>query len=336
MKDRLFFWVWMRRGAWFLVALFLAFFYSCALYPTIPKLEQEKPAATKGKTNETAHKEKNNIREIFQRKAVSYVAHIQAKKRNYEIGPQDVLKISVWDNPDLIRDVTVSEDGNFSYPLIGNVHANGLTVSQLEEKIRSRLAGRFIVDPQVTITIEQYKSKHFFVLGEVARGGSKGGGPGTYPLIGRMTLLDALSVAGGISDQASDEIVIIRPKKKRKGPTTLNKAEKDEIIKVNLRCLLNGDTSRNILIQPNDTIYIPKAAFFFVYGEVKKPGRYLLHSGMTVLKAITMAGGITEKAAINSTILVRETADGKKKKIKAKMTDPVRPQDIIIVKESFF
>jgi len=298
---------------------------SCARYPKIPEVKKAK---------KTAPQRSEDIGRLFQKKAAAIVPLMESKKKEYVIGPQDVLKITVWDHEDLNREVTVSEDGNFSYPLIGKVHADGLTVSELEKEIEKRLSGKYIINPQVNVTVKEYKSKQVFVLGEVG-GNASGKGPGAYPLIGKTTLMEILAEAGGPTKDAGSEVIIIRPKHKKANPTPLEKASKDEIIRVNLRKLLEGDMSQNIVLQPNDTVYVPKAEYFYVFGEVKKPGKYILEKGITVLKAITIAGGTTEKASINKTKIIREK-DGQKIEIKAKMTDPVYPGDTIIVPESLF
>jgi len=239
----------------------------------------------------------------------------------------------VWDHDDLTRDVTVSQEGEFSYPLIGKVHAAGLTVFQLEKEIRDKLDGRYIIDPQISITVKEYKSKRVFVLGEVSQKGEKG--PGAYPLQGKTTLLEVLSQAGGPTKDAGSEVVVIRPKNSKGNPKSLEEATEDEIIKINLRKLLDGDSRQNIYLRPNDTIFVPEAEYFFVFGQVERPGRYILEPGTTVLKAITTAGGVTEIAAINKTKIVRERGSGKSE-IPVSMTDPVEAEDIIMVPESFF
>ncbi|MBN2467641.1 MAG: polysaccharide biosynthesis/export family protein [Deltaproteobacteria bacterium] len=303
---------------------------ACANYPTVPKIEgserheEQSPASSPPVINEVS-KEKAPPRIPIQEK----------KEKDYEIGPEDVLEVMVWDHDDLTRELYVSQEGDFSYPLIGKVHAAGLTISQLEEEIKKRLSGRFIINPQVTITVKEYKSKRVFVLGEVGGSTASGQGPGTYPLAGKTTLMDVLSQAGGPTRDAGTEVIIIRPKNAPGNPVSLAEAKKDEIIKVSLKSILEGDPSQNIYLEPNDTIYVSKANYFFVYGEVNKPGRYNLEEGTTILKAITTAGGVTEKAAVNRTKVVREKSGGKTE-ISVKMNDPVEPEDIIMVPESFF
>lgn len=313
----------------FLFSLFM--FSSCSTYPTIPRIE----GAEQGK-NETATPQTRSIGQIFQEKAPTLISPPEKKEKEYQIGSEDVLQIMVWDHDDLNREVYISREGEFSYPLIGSVHADGLTIGQLEEEIKTRLAGRYIVNPQVTVTVKEYKSKRIFLLGEAGGTEGRGKGPGAYPLTGKTTLVEILSLAGGLTKDSGTEVTVIRPKNAHGSPVPLEKAGKeDEVIKINLRKLLEGDTSQNIYLEPNDTIYVSKAEYFYVYGEVNSPGRYTLEKGTTVLKAITTAGGVTEKAAVNKTKVVRER-EGAKAEMPVKMTDPVEPEDIVMVPESFF
>lgn len=301
----------------------LTFLCSCARYPTIPKIENvEKTIA------EEELPESENIGEIFQEKALAFIPHTDTKMEDYEIGPRDVLEIVIWDHDDLEREVHVSRKGEFSFPLIGKVQADGITVDQLEKKIGDKLSGKYIIDPQVSIAVKEYRSKCVFILGDVET-------PGEYTLTGKTTLVEVLSLAGGPTEDAGSEVIVIRPKNHRENPISLEEAKEDEIIKVNLRKLLEGDTSQNVFLKPNDTIYISQEEYFYVFGEVKKPGRYSMEKGTTVLKAITTAGGVNEKAAINKTRIVREQ-EGAKIQISVKMTDPLEPEDIVMVPESFF
>jgi polysaccharide export outer membrane protein len=279
------------------------FLLSCARYPTIPEIENVEKTIAEEETPEM-----ENIGDIFQKKAPALILHTDNRKEDYEIGPQDVLEIVIWDHDDLKRQVHVSRKGEFSFPLIGNVHTDAI--------------------PQVTITVKEYRSKRVFILGEVET-------PGEYPLTGKTTLVEVLSLAGGPTEDAGGEVIVIRPKNHRENPVSLEEAREEEIVNVNLRKLLEGDTSQNVFLEPNDTIYIPHEEYFYVFGEVKKPGRYSMEKGTTVLKAITTAGGVSEKAAINKTRIVREQ-EGAKIQIPVKMTDPLEPEDIVMVPESFF
>lgn len=249
---------------------------------------------------------------------------------DYIIGPQDVLEITVWDNDDLFSKAAVSLEGFINYHLIGKIKASGLTAPELADKIAELLADGYIINPQVTLEVVEYKSKKIFIIGEATK-------PGTYYLTKKTTLVEALSMAGGPTKDADREIILVRPKKTNEGgdPVSPNQAEEGGQFKVDLRSALEGDLSQNIYIQDGDSIFIPKVKSFFIMGEVKHPGQYNLEKGTTVLKAISMAGGTTEKAAVNRTKIVR-IIDGKEVKTKVKMDAPVQPDDIIVVPESFF
>jgi polysaccharide export outer membrane protein len=250
--------------------------------------------------------------------------------KDYIIGPEDVLKIQVWDNTDLDRTVQISREGTFSFPLIGSVKTDGLSVAQLEKELSNRLADGYLINPNITIAVDKYNSKKVFVLGEVHK-------PGTYPLTGRTDLLDIISQSGGPTSEAGFELVVIRPKSPiiKRNPTMPQEDEEIEKIAIDLYKLLNGDINQNILLKEWDTVYVPKRSYFYVYGEVMKPGRYDLEKETTVLKGITMAGGLTEKASKWRTKIIR-TNDGKKINMGAKMDQLLEPEDIISVPESFF
>jgi polysaccharide export outer membrane protein len=192
------------------------------------------------------------------------------------------------------------------------------------------LAGGYIVNPQVTVTVEEYKSQKVFVLGEVQN-------PGTYPLSGQTTVLEVLAQAGGPTSEAGSGVVVIRPTRPtgKVSPTRPQQSHDGDVMPVDLERLMDGDISQNVVLQNGDSVYVSKARHYYVFGQVKKPGRYPLASGTTVLKAITTAGGLTEIASVRRTKIVRERA-GVRVKLKAQMSDRVLPEDIIMVPESFF
>jgi polysaccharide export outer membrane protein len=226
--------------------------------------------------------------------------------KSYVIGPQDVLEIKVWGHDDLFRSVSVSADGYFSFPLIGRVRAGGLTVRQLEEQITKLLDKDYIVNPQVTITVTEFKSKKVFILGEVLK-------PGAYYLSKNDTLLEIISKAGGVTQNAGREIIIVRPTVgSRQQPIGLDDPTSEQI-RVDLQALIAGDVSKNIGVQDNDTIYVPKSSMFSVFGEVRKPGSYSLEKEMTVLEAISIAGGPTQDADPQKLELLRKEGNEQKK-----------------------
>lgn len=157
----------------------------------------------------------------------------------YIIKSGDILNISVWKHPDLEQSVKVGDNGYISFPLIGNIQAQGLTVSQLKDNISSLLGKDYIVDPLVTITAEK---QNFYIYGEVKT-------PGSYVLEGKMTLLKAITLAGGLTDFASYSIHI---KRKEKG--------KEKIIKTNIKSILS-DAGKDILLFSDDVVIIPRRLF---------------------------------------------------------------------------
>jgi polysaccharide export outer membrane protein len=293
-------------------------------------------------------------------------------QQEYVIGEGDLLRVTVYDNPDLTTEARVSGDGRISFPLIGEVVVNELSVADAEKAIAAMLEAGYIVKPQVHIFIAEYKSKKVTVLGEVAK-------PGIVILRGASTLMEVLSDAGGITLNAGDTIVIqrklIKPSPERRIARSLaekdekkentNKDDKNEnakkdaannilsvltekkektenkendelnVIVDTKRLFEEGDVTANVPVQAGDSIYVPKAAFVYVNGEVKTPGAYKITNGLTVLKAITIAGGFTIKASESRTRIIRKTEKGEVK-IKAKFDDLVMPDDIIMVPESYF
>jgi polysaccharide export outer membrane protein len=251
-------------------------------------------------------------------------------ENDYLLGPEDIIEITVWGHQDLLRQVAVSLDGTITFPLIGEVRAAGHSIQDFEKILAVKLADGYLRNPQVTINIKEYKSQKVYILGEVKS-------PGTYPVTKKNDLLSTLSLAGGFSPGAGNEVMVVRPKNPKGEPMTLEEAKsrQEKIIKINLNEALAGDSDQNILIYNGDSIVVLKMPFFYVLGEIKNPGKYNLEQGTTVLMGISLAGGLTPKSAEGRTRIVREL-DGKKKEIRVKMDELVQPGDTIIVPERFF
>lgn len=241
---------------------------------------------------------------------------------DYVLGKDDIVKITVYGHQDLTTIAQVSGEGVINLPLIGAVHALGLTTSQVSRKVTELLADGYIVNPHVSVFIEEYRSRKTIIMGQVNR-------PGVYPLSGNTSLLELLSKAGGPTREAGDKAVI-----KRKAVTP---GRLDSIVTVDLRKLLEeGDTASDIPLIDGDSVYVVKAEVFYVTGEVKKPDAFRYEEGTTVIKAATMAGGFTDKAAPGRIKIIRKVG-GKERIIeKAEMEEPVQPDDIIVVPESFW
>ena len=239
---------------------------------------------------------------------ISADAQQAAESETYVIGAEDVLEIKVWDHDDLSRSVTISADGYFSFPLIGQIRGAGLTVRQLEIQIAKLLDKDYIVNPQVTVSVAEYKSKKVFILGEITK-------PGAYYLSKNDTLLEIISKAGGVTQNAGREIIVVRAAAgSLKQPATLD-SENSKLIHVDLQALMAGDVTKNIDVHDNDTIYVPKTSMFSVFGEVRNPGSYPLEKEMTVLEAISIAGGPTQDADPQKLELLRKEAGVQRKLI---------------------
>jgi polysaccharide export outer membrane protein len=235
---------------------------------------------------------------------------------SYLVGPQDVLIITSYDQPDLTGKFTVETDGSFTYPLIGRVYIGGLTLRAVEDLLRKALvAGAFFNNPEVTVAVEQYRSQRVYIVGEVRT-------PGAYALSGDMRLVEALAQAGSTTAMASSEVVIVH--------------ESSESERVDLRELEQGDLSQNVRLLNGDTIFVQRAESVYVFGQVRNPGAYpFRQKNTTVLQALSLAGGITDRGSTSRIQIVR-IVDGKKKEIAAALEDSVQPRDTIVVPERFF
>ena len=248
---------------------------------------------------------------------------------NYVLGPQDVLNITVLGEDDLSRKYTIEQDGTFTFPLIGRVTARGLTMRALEQELRTKLiTGGFLKNPEISVAVEAYQSQRIMIWGQVNN-------PGEYQLSGDTTLLSALAKAGSITPTAGSEAVIVRAGKAN-GNGESGTLPEPEIIRVDLAELQEGNMSLNIALRDGDTINVPKAQSVFVSGHVKNPGGYAVEDGMTVLQALSLAGGLTDRGS-DRRINITRTVDGKKKELKGvKLTALVQPGDTIVVGQRIF
>jgi polysaccharide export outer membrane protein len=245
---------------------------------------------------------------------------------DYVIGSQDILAIAVWDQPDLAGKYTVELDGTIGFPLIGRVKAGGLTLRDFEMELKRRLSDGYFKNPQVTVAVEQYRSQRIFIVGDVRA-------PGTYPLTGDMTLIEALARAGYT---AAREVVIVRSRGAQ-GPVLPGQDKNADVVRVDLKEFESGQMSQNVRLSDGDTIFVPQTEsdYVYVFGEVRSPGVHVIKKDTTVLQVLSIAGGLTEFASASRMKVVR-VVDGKKKEVRVKMTDILQPGDTLIVPERFF
>ena len=239
---------------------------------------------------------------------------------DYLVGPGDVLGISVYDNEDLTTKVRVSTAGTIVMPLLGQVEVQGESVNAITNKITSLLADGYLVNPQVNIFVEEYRSKKVVVLGNVRT-------PGLIELSGPTNFLELVSKAGGLEKDAGDTATIQR--KDGAAPTT--------VIVIDLLALIEqGDLSQNIQIRDGDTVFISKAGMCFITGQVKSPGTYSCGDGTTVLRLVALAGGFTGKASKSSINIVRIVNNEKQISKDVDLYTALQDNDVVVVPESFF
>lgn len=238
-----------------------------------------------------------------------------------KLGLGDTITLQVYGKPELTTTTYLADDGTVLVPLAGAVKVVGLSPSQAAQKIAAALrSGEFLVNPQVSITLDKGSSQQVSVLGEV-------GAPGRYPVESRTTVFDLLALAGGRSVDGASVIYLLHT----------DAAGNISRTPINLNSLtdIKADLP-TVKLEGGDTLLVPRAAQFYVYGEVTTPNQYRLDPGMTVIQALTKAGGITRRGSSSRIEIKRRKPDGTTVAVHPKLTDPVEADDLIRVKESIF
>lgn len=239
---------------------------------------------------------------------------------DYTIGAKDSLDIIVYDNPDLSGSFSVSETGAINFSLIGELKVVGKTARQIENLIKDKLiAGKYLKSPQVRVSVGQFKSQSVAVLGQVSA-------PGKFVMEGGSTVLDMLAQAGGLTEQAGDRILLVKR----------GSGRGEKILTVDMRDINFGDFSKNYAVGGGDVLIIPKNDSFYIYGEVRSPGLYRLERNMTVMQALSVGGGLTNKGTQKGLVISRRDSKGRVTESKVKLQDSIQSNDVIYVKESIF
>jgi len=240
---------------------------------------------------------------------------------DYQLGAGDAIRILVFQNPDLTLDSRVSEGGTITYPLIGTVQIGGLTISGAEQKIATALkSGGFVQQPQVNIILIQNRGNQVSVLGQVNR-------PGRFPLETFNTRVSDMLAAAGGAAAGGDDIVIV----------TGVRDGKPFRKQIDIPSLYIGDKpDADLVLSGGDTIYVHRAPVFYIYGEAQRPGAFRIERNMTVMQALSMGGGPTARGSEWRLRLHRKGADGAIEQLSPELTDPIKPDDVIYVRESLF
>jgi polysaccharide export outer membrane protein len=244
-----------------------------------------------------------------------------APANEYRLGAGDVVRISVYQSPDLTLEARIGEAGTVSYPLLGSVQIGGLTVALAEKTIADGLLkGNFLKQPQVSIQVVQVRGNQVSVLGQVNR-------PGRFPIeVADLRLSDLLATAGGIAPTGADTLTLVG----RRNGQAFRK-------EVDLPGLFRGERrDDDVLIQNGDVLYVDRAPQIYIYGEVQRPGTIRLERGMTLMQALATGGGLTQRGTEKGLRVHRKAADGKTQIIQPAMDDQLRDGDVVYVRESLF
>lgn len=243
--------------------------------------------------------------------------------KDYAIGDGDVLQISVWGVPELTVAVTVRPDGKITLPAAGDVTATGLSPAQLSTRL-TEVLGQFVKKPVVTVSVNQITNNRVYVSG----GGS---GPAVVPLSGRTSLLKLLCRLENLSNADLRRAYIIR--------------DGQRIDADFYRLFVKGDISHDVILQPEDVLFLPTQELNKVYvtGAVQEPKYIFFREGMTVLDAILEAGGFGEYAKQNDVLVLRKSSEEIELRIKdlmfgkdIKQNIALQPGDQVVVKEGMF
>jgi polysaccharide export outer membrane protein len=210
----------------------------------------------------------------------------------YRLGPGDKLLLTVHNQPELTSHLTLTDEGLITAPLVGDVNAGGLTVRELATRLAGLLDRTYLVSPKVDVQVEVYRSQWAMVSGEVRT-------PGRVPLRGRTQLKEVLSEAGGFGEHAGEEILISR---------RVNGAPEPLTIRLDRQSFESG--LENPVLRHGDIVTVKRAEFCYVHGEVKSAGRVAIEPGMTLLRAITIVGGLTEWANKKAVQVLRQGEQG--------------------------
>ncbi len=225
----------------------------------------------------------------------------------YVIGLEDVLSVDVYDFPELSKTVRVANDGTVSLPLIGDVPASGLTTKQFEKELESKWGKTYLENPSISVSVREFNAHPVSVVGQVGR-------PGLYPLVGRRTLIDVLSLAGGLGLNAGQTVLVTR----KEGFGTLDQVEGMHVVapdqvEINVyRLFYAHEEGLNIEIKPLDTVAVRRADVIYVVGAVKNSAGFTLaeRESVTVLQALALAGGLDSGASKKGARIIRLAANG--------------------------
>lgn len=243
-----------------------------------------------------------------------------ASSGGFVIGAGDTVQIDVLGRPELSAKGNVAADGRVTVALVGAVNIGGLSPVQAAERIgQAYREGQYLVSPQVTVTLVDYQSQLLTVLGEVRT-------PGRFPLRTRLSVLDGLALAGGINEQGSSTAYLLRPED---SVVTRYEIDLDALIQA-------GAGQQYFEMLAGDTLVVPRTEVFYIYGEARNPNSYKLKPGMTVIQALSLAGGLTDKGSDKRIDIRRRDESGRLRTLAASLNEPLQADDVVYVRERLF
>ena len=244
-----------------------------------------------------------------------------AATNEYRLGAGDVVRITVFQNPELTLETRLTEAGVISYPLLGSIRVGGLSVTAAEKLVADGLrSGNFVRNPQVTLIVVQVRGNQASVLGQVNR-------PGRYPLeVADMRLSDLIAIAGGMATGGADTVVITGTREGKPFRTEIDLPT----------VFAQGGAGKDIFILNNDVIWVDRQPLIYIYGEVQRPGPMRLERDLTLLQALATGGGLTQRGTEKGIRVHRKGKDGKVEVIQPSMGDQLREGDVVFVRESLF
>ncbi len=272
--------------------------------------------------------------------------------KDYQVGPEDQLAIAIFGQDNLNRELRVNGQGEIAMPLVGVVKVAGMTPQEIQKHLEELYNARFLVNPQITVSVKEFRHQRVAVTGAVAK-------PGSYEIIGPRTLLEVLSLAGGFINQgyptgggaqAGDVVDVIRHQNapdmaiSMKALATKPFSPKTETMVIDLRRLVSGQEPQlNIPVRNGDVVYVPFAGTAYVLGGVRKPGNIGVKENITVSQAVAMAGGVDPILGTNSITIMRFDEQGKPISINTNLNSiiarndedlPIKDHDVVVVNES--
>jgi polysaccharide export outer membrane protein len=244
-------------------------------------------------------------------------AQTSAKAEDYRLGAGDLLKITVFDHDELNTDARISQSGNITFPLVGQVVVAGLSTRDTELLLAKRLSeGGFVSKPQISVLVSEYQSQMVSVMGQVTKAGR-------YALDSSKTVMGVLAMAGGLlNDTAGDEAALVHADGTR--------------VTIDLPKLFEGDPAMNPPVHDGDTVFVQSARQFYIYGEVQHPGQYRLPRHTTISQAISIGGGLTPRGTQRGAIVKRVDAAGKEHRLSVANEDALQANDVLLIKARWF